>query len=55
MTPYEKLKSIEGVEKHLKPGITFNDLDEIAYAMSHTEYAMLMQKEKEKMFNNIYK
>lgn len=53
MTPYEKLKTIKDVEKYLKPGITMEMLDEIAYAMSHTEYAIEMQKAKEKMFNDI--
>jgi len=53
MTPYDKLKSIEGSKKYLKSGITFEMLDEIFYAMSHTEYAIQMQKEKEKMFSDI--
>lgn len=53
MTPYEKLKSIKDAEKYLKPGITIEKLDEIAYAMSHTEYAIEMQKAKERMFNDI--
>ena len=53
MTPYEKLKSIKNVKKYLKTGITLKELDEIAYAMSHTEYAICMQKEKDKIFDNI--
>jgi transposase InsO family protein len=55
MTPYEKLKSIKNAkEKYLKPGVTFEQLDKIAYAMSHTEYAQMLQKEKTKLFKKIY-
>jgi hypothetical protein len=32
MTPYEKLKSLDNAEQYLKPGITFEELDKIAYA-----------------------
>ena len=52
MTPYEKLKSLNNASQYLKPGITFEQLDKIAYSKSHTEYAQLMQKEKIKLFNN---
>jgi hypothetical protein len=54
MTPYEKLKSLENAEQYLKPGITFEELDKIAYAMSHTDYAKKMQKAKQKLFNNLW-
>lgn len=54
-TPYERLKSLPGAEKYLKNETTFKELDKIAYAMSHTEYAEKMQKEKEKMFKNLFK
>jgi transposase InsO family protein len=54
MTPYEKLKSLENAEQYLKPGITFEDLDNIAYAMSHTDYAKKMQKEKQILFKNLW-
>ena len=52
MTPYDKLKSLDNAEQYLKPGITFDDLDKIAYAMSDNEFAELMNKEKEKLFKN---
>ena len=52
-TPYEKFKSLPNAEKYLKENITFEKLDKIAYAMSHTEYAEKMQKEKEKLFKNL--
>ena len=54
MTPYEKLKSLENAEQYLKPGITFKELDKIAYAESHTDYAKKMQKEKQKLFKKLW-
>jgi len=53
MTPYEKLKSLENAEQYLKPGITFEEMDKIAYATSHTDYAKKMQKEKQVLFKNL--
>jgi len=49
MTPYEKFKSLEDAKQYLKPGLTFMDLDKIAYAQSDIDYAKYMQKEKFKM------
>ncbi len=40
MTPYEKLKSLEGAEQYLKKGVSFDSLDRIAYAMSDNEAAV---------------
>jgi hypothetical protein len=54
MTPYEKLKSLENAEQYLKPGIIFKELDKIAYAESHTDYAKKMQKEKQKLFKKLW-
>jgi len=51
-TPYERLKSLPKVEQYLKPGITFEMLDKIAYQKSDNEFAVLMQKAKEELFNN---
>jgi transposase InsO family protein len=48
-TPYEKLKNMTNAKQYLKPGITFEDLDKIAYSVSDTEFAKMMKKEKEKM------
>lgn len=50
MTPYEKLKSLRDAEKYLKPGITFETLDKLAYEKSDNEFAALMQKEKQNLF-----
>jgi len=53
-TPYEKLKLIPEAEKYLKQGITFQDLDKIAYQMSDTDYAEMLQKEKYQMLKKIF-
>lgn len=50
--PYERLKSLPGTEKYLKPGITFSMLDKIAYAQSDNEFAQKMQDKKVELFNN---
>ena len=54
LTPYAKLKSLKGAEQYLKPGLAFEQLDKEAYAMSHTDYAVLMNKAKEKMKKQIF-
>lgn len=55
MVPYEKLKLIEDAARYLRPGITFEILDAIAYEKSDNEYAALMQKKKKETFNNFSK
>jgi len=47
MPPYEKLKSLPQAQAFLKVGITFKQLDEIAYAISDNEAA------KQQLFNTI--
>jgi len=54
MTPYAKLKSLENAEQYLKSDITFEILGEIAYAMSHTDYAIQMQEAKQKIKKEIF-
>lgn len=54
MTPYAKLKSLTESKQYLKDGITFQELDETAYAMSHTDYAIHMQQAKQKMKKEIF-
>ena len=49
MTPYEKLQSLPEAEQYLKPGVTFDQLDEIAYALSDTEFATFMEQAKDKL------
>jgi len=53
-TPYEKLKSIQQAERFLKPGYSFENLDEIATKMSDNACADLLQLERKKLFAQIY-
>lgn len=57
MVPYEKLKQIDQRLKQscLKPGISFQQLDEIAYRYSDNEFAALMREEERKLFATIQK
>ena len=36
-TPYEKLQCLPDAERFLKPGVTFAELDKVAFAMSDLE------------------
>ncbi len=54
MTPYEKLKSLPEAASYLKSGITFQDLDAIAYAISDNEAAKQMNEAKHKLFKTIH-
>lgn len=51
--PYEFLKSLPNAGKYLKPGITFEQLDKIAYSQSDNEFATIMREEERKLFQNI--
>ena len=53
LTPYEALKNIPNAKKYLKPGITFNQLDQISMQHSDNEYANIMDEEKTKLFDKI--
>jgi transposase InsO family protein len=53
MPPYEKLKSLENASQHLRDGITFTDLDKIAYAESDNDFGRKMMTAKEKLFKKI--
>jgi len=52
-TPYEALKGIVGADNFLKPDISFDKLDTIAYKYSDNELATIMKKEKQKLFRKI--
>ncbi len=54
MTPYDKLKSIEGAQQYLKPGVTFKMLDDIADAMSDNQVADRLQEQRGLLFKNIH-
>jgi len=50
-TPYAKLKSLPEAEKYLKKGITFEQLNKVAFVFSDNEFAEILQKKKEELFN----
>ena len=52
-TPYEKLKSLPSAERFLKPGLTFESLDDIAYAISDNEAAKKLQEARHQLFEYI--
>lgn len=51
-TPYARLKSLPDTQKYLKKGITFENLDKVAFAKSDNEFAETLQKKKEELFNS---
>ena len=53
--PYEFLKSLPKAETYLKKGITFTELDKIAYSHSDNEFAKIMREEERKLFQKIRK
>lgn len=53
-TPYEKLKSLPNAIQYLKRGVTFAQLDQIAYAQSDTDFAQQMNEAKHKLFTTIH-
>lgn len=53
MTPYEKLKSLPHAERFLKPGLTFEQLDRTAKAISDNEAARRLNEARKKLFQSI--
>lgn len=53
MTPYEKLKSMPNAEHCLKPGVTFEQLNAKAFAMSDNAAAEHLNKAREILFKSI--
>jgi len=51
--PYDALKAIPRASKYLKPGISFEKLDIIAYERSDNEFAGLMRNQERKLFDLI--
>lgn len=54
MTPYEKLKSLDASGQYLKPGITLNQLDRQAAAMSDNEAAQRLNEARAILFKTIF-
>jgi hypothetical protein len=54
MTPYDKLKSLAEAVQYLKPGITFEILDELAMRISDNESVIQLRTERNKLFNLIF-
>jgi transposase InsO family protein len=54
MTPYEKLKSLHLAEQFLKPGISFQQLDTQASAMSDNNAAQRMNEARAMLFKTIF-
>ena len=54
MTPYEKLKSLDQPEQFLKPGITFQQLDFQAKAMSDNDAAQRLNDARALLFKTIF-
>ena len=54
MTPYEKLKSLENAEQYLKPGNSFEKLDEIAMQMSDNASADRLLTARNQLFKQIF-
>ncbi|MEZ5455193.1 MAG: DDE-type integrase/transposase/recombinase [Lysobacteraceae bacterium] len=52
-TPYERFKAIPDAAQHLTSGISFEDLDHIAYAMTDNQAAEQLNREREKLFKLI--
>ena len=49
-TPYEKLKSLPEAARWLKPGVTFDSLDAVAYAHSDLDAALAVNAAREELF-----
>lgn len=54
MTPYEKLKSLPDAKIYLKAGVNFEILNKLAMKMTDNACAELLQKERGKLFNQIF-
>ena len=52
-TPYEKLKSLPNAATFLKPGVTFQHLDAIAYAQSDLDAARAVNAARDELFRTI--
>lgn len=53
MTPYDKLKSLPDAERYLKDGVTFEQLDATAFALSDNEAAERLNEARNELFRTI--
>ena len=54
LTPYDKLKSLPNAKNYLKPGLSFEILDQVAYQISDNHAADQLQKASQTLFKTIY-
>ena len=54
LTPYEKLKSLPDAEAHLKPGVSFPELDRLERELSDNQSAARMLAERRRLFRAIH-
>lgn len=52
MTPYEKLKSLPDAAQYLKPGISFQNLDALAQAISDNDCAQHLNDARARLFKS---
>ncbi|MBI1866607.1 MAG: transposase family protein, partial [Candidatus Staskawiczbacteria bacterium] len=50
--PYARLRALPNAKQYLKKGMTFKNLDKVAFAQSDNEFAEILQKKKEVLFNS---
>ena len=53
ITPYDKLNSLLDAERHLKPGFSFEQLDEIVYAISDDQATRRLKQARDELFRTI--
>ena len=54
MTPYEKLKSLADAQTYLKPEVSFDILDKVAYRTSDNAAADALQQARRELFTTIH-
>ena len=52
-TPYLKLKSLDGAQRYLRPGVTFEQLDSAAVALDDLAAAQLVNAARNQLFRDI--
>ena len=53
--PYEFFKNLPNSKKYLKPGLSFTELDKIAYEMSDNDFAGILRRKERLLFEKIEK